>query len=196
MCGRYQFSAEGCRELQQIVQDIRRRAGEADTPPPVGGDVCPSALAPVLVARGEKILGTLQTWGLPGPRGGLIINARAETVTQKPMFRRSIAAQRCVIPASSFYEWDAARHKYQFALPGSPLYLAGIYNNVDGRDRFVILTTAPNASVQNIHDRMPLLLSRADIRPWLTDPGAALALLAATPPLLETNSCDGQLCMW
>lgn len=126
-------------------------------------------------------------------RGGLMINARAETICEKPMFRRSIAAQRCVIPATSFYEWDAARHEYQFELPGEPLYLAGIYDNVDGANRFVILTTAPNASMWDIHDRMPLILRREQIRPWLTDPEAALQLLTSTPPLLERRSTDGQL---
>lgn len=122
-----------------------------------------------------------------------MINARAETVCEKPMFRRSMAAQRCVIPATSFYEWDAARHKYQFALPGEPLYLAGLYDNVDGANRFVILTTTPNASMHGIHDRMPLILRRDQIRPWLTDAESALHLLAAPPPLLERHSTDGQM---
>ena len=136
---------------------------------------------------------SLQTWGIPGWKGGLMINARAETVCEKPMFRRSMAAQRCVIPATSFYEWDAARHKYQFALPGEPLYLAGLYDNVDGANRFVILTTTPNASMHGIHDRMPLILRRDQIRPWLTDAESALHLLAAPPPLLERHSTDGQM---
>lgn len=96
-------------------------------------------------------------------------------------------------PATSFYEWDAARHKYQFALPGEPLYLAGLYDNVDGANRFVILTTTPNASMHGIHDRMPLILRRDQIRPWLTDAESALHLLAAPPPLLERHSTDGQM---
>ena len=149
----------------------------------------------MLVSRGGKVVSELQTWGLPGPNGRLIINARAETVTQKSLFRRSIAARRCVVPATAFYERDAARRAYTFSLPDSPLWLAGIYDNVDGEDRFVILTTAPNASVSPIHDRMPLTLARSDIRPWLTDPEAALALLAATPPLLERQAQDGQMGM-
>ena len=60
-------------------------------------------------------VGEFQQWGLPGFRGRQqIINARAETVTEKPMFRRSVAFQRCVIPATGFYEWDSAKHKYFF----------------------------------------------------------------------------------
>ena len=56
----------------------------------------------------SQIVGEFQQWGLPCFRGRQqIINAHAETVTEKPMFRRSIAFQRCVIPATGFYEWDA-----------------------------------------------------------------------------------------
>ena len=74
-----------------------------------------------------------------------------------------------------------------------PLYLAGLYDNVDGANRFVILTTTPNASMHGIHDRMPLILRRDQIRPWLTDAESALHLLAAPPPLLERHSTDGQM---
>ena len=148
----------------------------------------------MLVSRGKKIVGEFQQWGLPGFRGRQqIINARAETVTEKPMFRRSIAFQRCVIPATGFYEWDAAKHKYFFQMPGQPLYLAGIYDNISGVNCFIILTTAPNDSVAPIHDRMPLLLSHEQVRPWLVDAGAALELLCSRPPLLQRTSCDGQL---
>ena len=95
------------------------------------------------------------------------------------MFRRSIAFQRCVIPATGFYEWDAAKHKYFFQMPGQPIYLAGIYDTISGVNCFIILTTEPNDSVAPIHDRMPLLLSHEQVRPWLVDAGAALQPPAA-----------------
>ncbi|MCI7258519.1 MAG: SOS response-associated peptidase, partial [Ruminococcus sp.] len=160
MCGRYQFSADEYKEIRQIVRDAQRRSEGNELNFPMAGDICPSQVAPVLVSRGEKIVGEFQQWGLPGFRGRQqIINARAETVTEKPMFRRSIAFQRCVIPATGFYEWDAAKHKYFFQMAGQPIYLAGIYDNINSVNCFIILTTAPNDSVAPIHDRMPLLLS-------------------------------------
>ena len=58
---------------------------------------------------------------------------------------------------------------------------------------YVVLTTAPNASVQGIHDRMPLILSHEQVRPWLTDPQAALTLLTILPPALQKTCEDGQL---
>ena len=159
MCGRYQFSADEYKEIRRIVRDAQRRSEGNELNFPMAGDICPSQMAPVLVSRGEKIVGEFQQWGLPGFRGRQqIINARAETVTEKPMFRRSIAFRRCVIPATGFYEWDAAKHKYFFQMPGQPIYLAGIYDTISGVNCFIILTTAPNDSVAPIHDRMPLLL--------------------------------------
>lgn len=172
MCGRYQFSSAESREMQKILRDAERRSRgrfPVELNFPMAGDVAPTQVAPVLIASGDKVVAEYQRWGIPGWRGGLMINARAETVCDKPMFRRSMAAQRCVIPASGYYEWDTGKHKYFFQVPGQPIYLAGIYDNVDGVNCYVVLTTAPNASVEGIHDRMPLILSHEQVRPWLAD---------------------------
>ena len=194
MCGRYQFSTKEYKEIQQIVRDAQRHSEQYNELNfPTVGDISPSQIAPVMVARGDKIVGEFQRWGLPGFKGRQIINARAETVTEKTMFKRSIAWQRCVIPATGFYEWDSAKHKYLFQLPGQPIYLAGIYDNSNNMNCFIILTTAPNESVSVIHDRMPLMLTREQVRPRLTDAGAALELLVSRPPLLQRTNCDGQL---
>lgn len=195
MCGRYRFSTDQYRELQQIVRAaLRGKSREKEEfSAPVAGDVAPAARAPVLIARGQKVTARFQQWGIPGKNGGLVINARAETVCEKPMFRSSMAGRRCVIPASGYYEWDAARHKYFFQLPDNPLYMAGIYDNVEGQDRFVVLTTAPNKTVQDIHDRMPLILTHDQVRPWLTDTQAALALLDRVPPNLRRECEDDQM---
>ena len=160
---------------------------------PMAGDIAPTDEAPVLVASGSKVVAEFQRWGIPGWRGGLMINARAETVCEKPMFRRSIAAQRCVVPATGYYEWDKEKHKYFFQIPGKPLYLAGIFDNVEGVNCFVVLTTKPNTTVHDIHDRMPLLLSSEQIRPWLTSAQDALQLLTIVPPALVKTCEDGQL---
>ena len=195
MCGRYLFSTQEYKELRQIVRDAQRHSNgqHNELNFPMAGDIAPTAQAPVLIARGDKVVAEFQRWGIPGWRGGLMINARAETVCEKPMFRRSMAAQRCVIPASGYYEWDAGKHKYFFQLPGKPIYLAGIYDNIEGVNCFVVLTTAPNETIQDIHDRMPLILSHEQVRPWLTDAQSALQLLTTVPPALQRSSEDGQL---
>lgn len=195
MCGRYLFSTQEYKELRQIVRDAQRHSNgqHNELNFPMAGDIAPTAQAPVLIARGDKVVAEFQRWGIPGWRGGLMINARAETVCEKPMFRRSMAAQRCVIPASGYYEWDAGKHKYFFQLPGKPIYLAGIYDNIEGVNFFVVLTTAPNETIQDIHDRIPLILSHEQVRPWLTDAQSALQLLTIVPPALQRSSEDGQL---
>ena len=193
MCGRYQFSCES-QDLRYIMQNAQRQADGVFPPEFHGaGEILPTDTAPVLIACGGKIRAEFQHWGIRNQYGKRMVNARAETVTEKPMFRRSMAAQRCVIPASGYYEWDAGKHKYFFQVPGQPIYLAGIYDNVDGVNCYVVLTTAPNASVQGIHDRMPLILSHEQVRPWLTDPQAALTLLTILPPALQKTCEDGQL---
>lgn len=195
MCGRYQFSTGEYKEFQQIVRDAQRRSSgqHNELNFPMAGDIAPTDEAPVLVASGSKVVAEFQRWGIPGWRGGLMINARAETVCEKPMFRRSIAAQRCVVPATGYYEWDKEKHKYFFQIPGKPLYLAGIFDNVEGVNCFVVLTTKPNTTVHDIHDRMPLLLSSEQIRPWLTSAQDALQLLTIVRPALVKTCEDGQL---
>ena len=194
MCGRYLFSTQEYKEFRQIVRDAQRRSSDQhdELNFPMAGDIAPTNEAPVLVASGDKVVAEFQRWGIPGWRGGLMINARAETVCEKPMFRKSMAAQRCVIPASGYYEWDAGKHKYFFQLPGKPIYLAGIYDNIEGVNCFVVLTTAPNETVQDIHDRMPLILTHEQVRPWLTEYQEAQKLLTISPPALQSSSEDGQ----
>mgnify|MGYP002544822356 CR=1 FL=1 len=198
MCGRYQFSADEYKEIRQIVRDAQRRSEGNELNFPMAGDICPSQVAPVLVSRGEKIVGEFQQWGLPGFRGKQqIINARAETVTEKPMFRRSIAFQRCVIPATGFYEWDADKRRYLFRMPArTELYMAALYGVFGGEARYCILTTQANASVAPVHHRMPLVLRAQEVRPWLEDEQTARRLLHETPPELERRETDGQLRLW
>ena len=131
-------------------------------------------------------------WGFPKWKGsGVIINARAETAADKPMFRSSLAARRCIVPSTGFYEWKHSgdkkqKDKYLINLPDTPmLYMAGIYNyyhESDGQQlpRFVILTTAANNSIAPLHDRMPVILSSAEKKDWLS--GADMDALSRTGP--------------
>ena len=158
MCGRYQFTAEQCAEIRQIVETIQQKYGAGQWTP---GEIRPTAKAPVLVREDSGPSPALMKWGYQLP-GTLVINARAETAAEKPMFRRSLATQRCLIPAAAFYEWDAEKRKYQFSLPGEDiLFMAGLFDRRGGEDCYCILTTAANGSMKPIHDRMPLVLPRS-----------------------------------
>ncbi|WP_147539293.1 SOS response-associated peptidase [Anaerotruncus rubiinfantis] len=184
MCGRYNFSQEESEEIQAIVREIERRQGVTGLKT---GEIYPTNAAPVLLAENDAITPALFSWGFPGFKGQrVIINARAETAPEKPMFRASLAARRCVIPSTGFYEWDNHRQKYRFNLPDSTaLYMAGFYNEFKGEPRYVILTTAANNSIADVHNRMPVVLEKDMIRTWIQDEAAAREILRAEPPLLE-----------
>ncbi len=156
--------------------------------------------------EGERQLGTfgwglLPFWAKDRKIGARLINARVETAAEKPAFRDSFTARRCIIPADGFYEWEPKdRGKlphYFFDSGRRPLALAGLWSSwkdPDSGDRIrtcTILTTEANDVVQPIHDRMPVILSDTMWDPWLdpeiTDAGIISDLLTAIvrPDLIE-----------
>lgn len=192
MCGRFQFSTEQNSTLAAMAQKLRTAENWRQ------GEIFPAQKAPVLVWENTSVQVKLFAWGFPGvEKGKLIINARAETAARKPMFRACLATGRCVIPAAGFYEWDAAKHKYFFHMPGQgALYMAALYRVWEGDTRFCILTTQANASVRDIHVRMPLVLAESNVRTWLEKDADAQELLEKVPPPLQKEECGGQLKMW
>lgn len=193
MCGRYQFTLNQCPEVIKIIQEVERRHGTGSWNP---GEIRPTVKAPVLLAAGQRIHPELQVWGYRLPKS-LVINARAESVEKKTLFRDSIVSRRCVIPSTGFFEWDAGKRKYLFNLPGeSVLYMAGLYMLQNGQPCYCILTTEANASMQDVHPRMPLVLKREQVALWLGEREEARKLLHMTPPLLEKSAEDAQLQLW
>ena len=183
MCGQYQFSMTD--EIREIVREVGRRQPGASLKM---GEVFPTNTAPILRGEGDAILPEAAIWGFPNFRSkGVLINARAETAGEKKTFRESLETRRCVIPSSGFFEWkqDETKQKFLFGLPGSDtLYMAGLYSDYQGERRFVILTTAPNNSMRDIHNRMPLVLPKEDLPRWVGGDGA-LAILHQEPPMLH-----------
>ena len=103
------------------------------------------------------------------------------------MFSDSLQDRRIILPASGFYEWsrDRERTKYLFTVDSlRTIYLCGIYKLVDGACRFVILTRPANASMIEVHDRMPVIVGEKEVRPYLTDRDAAAEILATASPML------------
>ena len=193
MCGRYLFTAEQVEEIRRIAEEIDKKYNAGSWK---RGEIFPSAKAPVLLERSGSIQPELLTWGYQMPKS-LVINARVETATEKPMFRESVITARCVIPSTGFYEWDKQKHKYLFNLPEmGALYMAGLYSIRDGRPSYVILTTDANESMREVHHRMPLVLLKEQVAPWLTEPEATDAFLRMIPPALECTAADTQIRMW
>jgi putative SOS response-associated peptidase YedK len=186
MCGRYALHTHPDVIALQfgLARGITRGLS---TPPALEPRYNIAPTSDVLIVREDKERGRLADlyrWGLiPGwakdpAIGNKLVNARGETVAEKPSFRSAFRRWRCLVPASGFYEWKAVAGKkqpYYIRPKDDDLFgLAGItelWNGPDGPLHTVcLITTEPNELMREIHDRMPLIVPRADYGAWL-DPG-------------------------
>ena len=122
--------------------------------------------------------GLIPSWAKDPAIGNRMINARCETVHEKPAFRAAIRFRRCVIPANGFYEWmeeGGKKHPLYISMKdGSIMGFAGIWDHwktPDGEnlESCSILTTNSNPLIQPIHDRMPVILDAEHCWAWLED---------------------------
>ena len=174
MCGRYTLSSPS---------DLLRDLFELEEAVELGDryNIAPSQEAAVGTDDGDGPRLTLMRWGLvpfwakdPGI-GHRMINARSETVREKPSFRTAFRRRRCLVAATGFYEWqktDGRKQPWFFGLEGGgPFAMAGLWDRWDKGDTplesFTILTTEPNELVAQAHHRMPVILERGSYGAWL-----------------------------
>lgn len=160
-------------------------------------NVCPTVQIPVVTSDGDARRLRPMRWGFvphwyEKPNGGpLLINARAETIAEKPAFRAACRARRCLIPVTGFYEWT--RDGKTTPLPwfvqrcdGAPLVMAGIWQDWERGDEAhttcAIVTTSANKAMARIHHRIPVILSQQDWSLWLGESGKGAALLMKSAP--------------
>src|SRR5713226_2517593 len=194
MCGRFTYSKE-FRELRirfDLDRDIPLFRPRFNIAP--GQDV------PVIVnAEGKKTLkairwGLVPVWAKDSAIGNRMINARAETLAEKPAFKRLLTKRRCLVPADGFYEWrkeGKGKVPLWISLKSGDLFsFAGLWDRwkkPDGGEleSFTIVTTAPNEFIAPIHNRMPVILTGEGEKSWLdpelTDIAKLRALLAPYP---------------
>ena len=167
MCGRYLVEADEM-EMREIIALAEKDACFSSAAAFTDGEVFPGNAAPVITAgRGARFM----VWGYPALNAGRRphINARSETAAALKTFGGAMAARRCVVPASGYFEWKAlgkkSKEKYLFTLPGRALmHMAGIYSD-DGR--YAILTREAGPAFCGIHDRMPAIIPKALVAVWL-----------------------------
>ena len=169
-------------------------------------NVAPTQPIPVVVEREDGRTIELHRWGLVpswsqsvSSAGARYINARAETVSQSPAFRASFLRRRCIIPADGFYEWrrdGKRRQPFLIHTPDAPLAFAGLWSPWRGADSAewllsaTVVTTTANATVSQLHNRMPVILDREAwsiwLDPFMRDEGLLSSLLEPPPDdLLE-----------
>ncbi len=177
MCGRFSLSA--------MPDDIMDLLPEIKLPPELSPryNIAPSQPVPTVLNNGRNELththwGLIPSWAKDPMIGQKLINARAETVTEKPSFKLSLKRRRCLILASGFYEWQKVpgstrKRPYHFRLQsGKPFGFAGLWDewcDIEGGvlTTSTIITTTPNKIVAPIHSRMPVILRADAIDLWL-----------------------------
>lgn len=187
MCGRYDLT-ESPRALALYFQLAAEPAAFANP------DVRPTQSAPVIrLDAGQRLAlparwGLIPSWAKDESFAQHTFNARAETLRTKASFRSAFRQRRCLVPASAFYEWRSMpqqkrKQKLRFTSPQHhPLALAGLWErwqppgNGEVLDTYTIITTAPNALMAPVHDRMPAILGADDWEAWL-DPDTENHLL-------------------
>lgn len=192
MCGRFAVTLP-----QDAMAQLFAARPVNDLPAIPNYNVCPTNDVHVVTSNGtDRTLGSMR-WGFiphwykTPTDGPLLINARAETIAEKPAFRAAARARRCLVPASGFYEWtkDAEGNRlpwYIHPVEGDLLAFAGVYQVWDKGDAplttCAIVTTGANAPMQQIHHRMPVVLAEQDWALWLGENGHGAATLMTAAP--------------
>jgi|GEM_PF-183235 len=186
MCGRYYVADDTSAQIENLL------AGqlEGTVPSLKKGDVFPSQSALTLVGGSRHILALPRCWGFE-IHGRLLINARSETVEERPLYRKAFEQGRCLLPAASFYEWTKDRRQMRFWDDDCPvLFLGGIWRPSGKGGEFVILTRPADSSVSPVHDRMPVIVPEKRAEEWVFETDFARALIRQ---LLDTES-SGLVC--
>lgn len=195
MCGRYAFllPPEAMAQLFRTLNQL------ADYPPRY--NIAPTQPVVTILERQGRRTAELFRWGfvpswVKDPREfALLINARADSMAEKPSFRDALRNSRCIVPASGYYEWkklpDGSRRPYYITeAGGETMAFAGLYStwagpNGEEVDTVCIVTTEPNPEISTVYDRMPALLHGEAIDTWLNTREAevrdVLPLIAPAP---------------
>lgn len=196
MCGRFSLSMTPAQWTEYL--------GLSEPPElPARYNIAPGQDIPVVrEEQGSRRLallhwGLIPFWAKDKNIGNRMINARMETLAEKPSFKKAFRTQRCLIPASGFFEWQKTDKGktpfYIFRADGGLIFFAGLWENWADRERgeniesCTIITTGATPLLKEIHDRMPVILGGAETRNWLdpsiTDPEKLVEILASSGDL-------------
>lgn len=199
MCGRFNLVVPNLDELRRYLP-IEENHIELWTP---RYNIAPSQLAPVLhlTDEGSTRL-SLMSWGLQRhgttePSRAPPINARVETLRQRPTFRDLVGRRQCIVPATGYYEWLARsgrKQPWHIAPPSGVLAMAGLWDRWTSKagdviETFAVITADAAPQIASIHDRMPLLIEPLEARAWLAgsrppaDPWTRVATTLTAVPI-------------
>ncbi len=164
-------------------------------------NIAPTNMCPVIINQDKRHFhifrwGLIPFWAKDPKIGASMINARVETVFEKPAFRQAVKSRRCLVPLDGFYEWKrsgAAKMPYRIQVTDTDIFaVAGLWeewHQPGGTPvfSFTMLTTEANEFMQHIHDRMPVILKREHESLWLDDEISPIELIKQIPPYPSEN---------
>ncbi len=193
MCGRFAL----IEPIEKIADEYFIDSIETDAPPSYNIAPTREIISVIIDSNKRKLVsfqwGLVPFWAKDKSIGNKMINARSETVDEKPSFKKAFQSRRCLILASGFYEWDKrgpSKQPVYIYTPGRPLFgFAGLYeiwNPPEGKElsTCTIITTGPNEKLKDIHNRMPVILPKENEEPWLSessDPSILKGMLTPFP---------------
>ncbi|MEZ4732253.1 MAG: SOS response-associated peptidase [Caldilineaceae bacterium] len=180
MCGRFTLSAlpEQVATLFELPAEpvLAPRYNIAPTQPVAIVRMKPQNDEPAMREWALTYWGLVPSWSKDPSIGARMINARSETVTEKPAFRAAFKRRRCLVPASGFFEWQKqgkTKQPYYITTPnGAPFAIAGLWEYWEGPngsalESCTLLTTSANELMKPLHDRMPVIIQPDDYAQWL-----------------------------
>jgi|SRR5215469_4182160 len=180
MCGRFYLIAAAAELKRKFTLDQVPELTPRYNIAPTQSSLIVTGEAKSRVARMAR-WGLVPSWSRDLSLGARMFNTLAEEIDDKPVFRSAFAAQRCLVPANGFYEWQtrgARKQPYKIGLRGAALCaFAGLWEKWTPEigepvETFAIITTRANRLVSEVHDRMPVIIAPADYQRWLTGPEA------------------------
>ncbi|MBM7582829.1 putative SOS response-associated peptidase YedK [Caldicoprobacter guelmensis] len=174
MCVRFLLEAD----IEQLVRNYRAEEVDEKAKSYSKGDFYPAQSALVVLEPKNRVI-TLARWGFDySSKKKVVVNARAETILDRPMFKDAARYARCIVPANLFYEWKdeeiGKKVRYKIGLQdGNIMSLGGLYKlsfdkGLGPQLDFVIITTDAEEGVREVHPRMPLIIKEEWVDMWLS----------------------------
>ena len=173
MCGRY-VNKNSFEDIEKLFQADLIQSPSISIQPSY--NICPTQYSPVVVSADEKYQmknmhwGLIPSWSKDSKFATNLINARIETVQEKPSFKRLTNASRCIVIASGYYEWvqtDSGKQPYYIHGEHDVLPIAGLWTRWKDIKSFTIITKSANSNISNIHHRMPLIIEQNHFKSFL-----------------------------
>jgi putative SOS response-associated peptidase YedK len=176
MCGRYTLFKDN--------QELAKRYNLAKAPDyKTNYNITPGQIMPIIKSENSSLTATMMKWGLvpkwaKDPKIGYkLINARADTIFEKPIWKNLILHKRCLVPFNGFYEWqrDIKEQKQPYYIHPKKQAIASfagiweVFSDTEGQNwhTYAIITTSPNQEMSAVHDRMPVILKPNQEASWL-----------------------------